>query len=227
MILVNDKFIRNTNHWTMADLDNVDRYMVALADGMGGHKGGEVASSDVLHNLQFFFGDLPTTLSSGNFNEAIFKWLNSINSMMDAKGKADDQYYEMGTTLVTLAYYNKEYYWMNCGDSRIYRLHDGELQQISTDHSLNTMTGEKVHSSILTNCVGGGCKTSYIDINKCTENVKSGDIWMLCSDGLSDMIDDEEIRQLLLNGADANKLCEAAIDAGGFDNVSVCIVKIV
>jgi protein phosphatase len=89
------------------------------------------------------------------------------------------------------------------------------------------MTGEKVHSSILTNCVGGGCKTSYIDINKCTENVKSGDIWMLCSDGLSDMIDDEEIRQLLLNGADANKLCEAAIDAGGFDNVSVCIVKIV
>lgn len=227
MILVDDKFIRNDKHWTMADLDTVDRYMVALADGMGGHNGGEIASSDVLHNLQFFYGDLPSTLSSGDFDEAIFDWLKSINSILDAKGRADVQYRDMGTTLVALAYYNKEFYWMNCGDSRVYRLYDGKLQQISTDHSLNSMTGDKLHSSIITNCVGGGCKTSFLDMNNCTDSVKPGDIWMLCSDGLSDMVDDDEIKRLLLEGADANKLCDVAIAVGGFDNVSVCVIKIV
>ena len=227
MILVDDKFIRNDKHWTMADLDTVDRYMVALADGMGGHNGGEIASSDVLHNLQFFYGDLPSTLSSGDFDEAIFDWLKSINSILDAKGRADVQYRDMGTTLVALAYYNKEFYWMNCGDSRVYRLYDGKLQQISTDHSLNSMTGDKLHSSIITNCVGGGCKTSFLDMNNCTDSVKPGDIWMLCSDGLSDMVDDDEIKRLLLEGADANMLCDAAIAVGGFDNVSVCVIKIV
>lgn len=227
MILVDDKFIRNNKHWTMADLDTVDRYMIALADGMGGHNGGEIASSDVLHNFQFFFGDLPSTLSSGDFDEAIFDWLKSINSILDAKGRADVQCRDMGTTLVAFAYYNKEFYWMNCGDSRVYRLHDGELQQISTDHSLNSMTGDKLHSSIITNCVGGGCQTSFLDMNRCTDSVKPGDIWLLCSDGLSDMVDDEDIKQLLLAGADAQKLCDAAVGAGGFDNVSVCVIKIV
>ena len=198
-----------------------------VADGMGGHNGGEIASSDVLHNLQFFFSDLPATLSSGDFDEAIYDWLKSINSILDSKGRADVQYRDMGTTLVTLTYYNKRFYWMNCGDSRIYRLHGEELQQVSTDHSLNSMTGDKVHTGIITNCVGGGCQTSFIDMNECTDVVKPGDIWVLCSDGLSDMIDDEEIKQMLLDGADAQKLCDAAVAAGGFDNVSACVVKIV
>jgi len=211
----------------MADLDTSDRYLIALADGMGGHNGGEIASSDVLHNLQFFFGDLPSALSSGDFHEAIFDWMKSINSMMDSKGKSDEQYRDMGTTLVALAYYNEEFYWMNCGDSRVYRLYEGRLQQISTDHSLNSMTGDKLHTGIITNCIGGGCQTSFIDMNKCSDSVKHGDIWLLCSDGLTDMVDDEEIKQLLLDGADADKLCDAAIAAGGFDNVSVCVVKIV
>ena len=227
MILVNDKFIRNGVHWTMVDTKDVDRYLVALADGMGGHSSGEVASSDVLHNLQFYFSDLPSCLSVEDFNEAIFVWLESINNVIDSKGRCEARYAGMGTTLVALAYYNNEFYWMSCGDSRFYRLHGSALQQVTTDHSLNNLMGSGEHSNIITNCIGGGCKTSFLDMVQYTTEVNTGDVLLLCSDGLSDMLTDIEILTLLENGADASKLCKAAEVAGGFDNVSACVIKIV
>ena len=228
MILVNDRFIRNSKHWTMVDTDTVDRYLIALADGMGGHNSGEVASSDVLHNLQYFFSDLPAGLKTGDFNEAIYEWLESINSIIDSKGHENACYLDMGTTLVAMAYYGGQFYWMNCGDSRLYRQRDGVLLQITTDHSLNTLMGKAEHTNIITNCIGGGCKMSYIDMMQFQSgDVRSGDVFLLCSDGLSDMLEDPQICELLLNGADASKLCTSAEAAGGFDNVSACVIKIV
>ena len=227
MILVNDKFIRNGKHWTMADTASSDRYLVALADGMGGHCSGEVASSEVLHNLQYYFCDLPMSLSVEDFTEAIFVWLESINNVIDSKGRCEPRFAGMGTTLVAFAFYNKDFYWMNCGDSRFYRMHGTALQQVSTDHSLSNLMGREGHSNIITNCIGGGCKTSFIDMLQCTSEVASGDIFLLCSDGLTDMLTDMEILTLLENGADAAKLCNAAELAGGFDNVSACVIKIV
>lgn len=227
MVLVDDKFIRNGKHWTMIDTDNGDRYLMALADGMGGHSSGEVASSDVLHNLQYFFSDLPSKLSVEDFNEVIFEWLESINNIIDSKGRSDSRFNGMGTTLVALAYYNHQFYWLNCGDSRFYRLHGSELQQVSTDHSLNNLVGDGHHSNVITNCIGGGCKMSYIDVVQCTSEVLSSEVLLLCSDGLSDMLPDDEIQSLLENGADAAKLCKAAELAGGLDNVSACVIKIV
>lgn len=227
MVLVGDRFIRNEVYSDEVDLEDRNRYLLALADGMGGHNGGEVASSDTLANLHYFYYDMPTALETGDFNEAIFGWLVSINNIIDSKGRFALRYREMGTTLVAFVYYENQFYWMNCGDSRIYRLHDGQLQQLSTDHSLNNLMGVTQHSNIITNCIGGGCKTSYIDILKCTESVKSGDIFMLCSDGLTDMLSDEEVQTLLNDDADASLLCHAANEAGGYDNVSVCLIKIV
>lgn len=227
MVLVGDRFIRNEVYSDEVDLEDRNRYLLALADGMGGHNGGEVASSDTLANLHYFYYDMPTALETGDFNEAIFGWLVSINNIIDSKGRFALRYREMGTTLVAFVYYENQFYWMNCGDSRIYRLHDGQLQQLSTDHSLNNLMGVSQHSNIITNCIGGGCKTSYIDILKCTESVKPGDIFMLCSDGLTDMLSDEEVQTLLNDDADASLLCHAANEAGGYDNVSVCLIKIV
>lgn len=227
MVLVGHEFIRDSSYAETVDLSSCNRYLTALADGMGGHSSGEVASSDALHNLDYYFGDIPGELSVADFNEAICEWLNSINTIIDSKGHSEQRYYNMGTTLVAFAYYGKEFYWMNCGDSRVYWMHDGRLQQQSKDHSLNNLMGSKEHTNLITNCIGGGCKTSYIDIVKCTENVHTGDVFLLCSDGLTDMIEDEQIEALLNKGADANALCQAAIDAGGYDNVSVCIIKIV
>lgn len=227
MVLVDSRFIRNDQYWTMADTSERDRYLVALADGMGGHSSGEVASSDTLHNLQYYFGDLPSNLSVEHFNEAIFEWLQSMNNIIDSKGRSDVRYEGMGTTLVGLAYYNSNFYWMNCGDSRFYRMHGQSLKQITTDHSLSNLVGSEDHSNIITNCIGGGCKMSYIDLVQCTPEVVSGDVLLLCSDGLTDLLTDMEILTLLENGADAPKLCKAAEEAGGYDNVSAAVIKIV
>ena len=227
MVLVGSRFIRNDQYWTMADTTDNDRYLVALADGMGGHSSGEVASSDTLHNLQFYYGDLPSNLSVEDFNEAIFEWLESMNHIIDSKGRSDARFEGMGTTLVALGYYNNNFYWMNCGDSRLYRMHGQSLKQISTDHSLSNLVGSGEHSNIITNCIGGGCKMSYIDLVQFTSEIVSGDVLLLCSDGLTDMLTDMEILTLLESGADAAKLCKAAEQAGGYDNVSAAVIKIV
>lgn len=227
MVLVGDKFIRNNSYWTMIDTADSDRYLMALADGMGGHSSGEVASSEVLHNLQYYFSDLPATLDVENFNEAIFEWLESINNVIDSKGRFEQRLNGMGTTLVAFAHYNNDFYWMNCGDSRLYRLHGTALRQLTTDHSLSNLMGSETHSNVITNCIGGGCKTSFIDMVQCTSDVSEGDIILLCSDGLTDMLTNMELLSLLENGADASKLCKAAEMAGGYDNVSAIVVKIV
>lgn len=226
MVLAYDKFVRSEVYQTEFLTENTDRFVIAVADGMGGHNAGEVASADVLENLQFFINDLPQNLSSVEFNEMIMVWLDSVNKMIASKGLVNPSMSDMGTTLVGIIYYNKKYYWVNCGDSRLYRYRNGQLLQLSTDHSLNTTNGEKKHTNIITNCIGAGCKTSYIDMYEFTDEFLEGDTYLLCSDGLNDMIKDEEIAQLMAEGANANQLCEAAIVAGGFDNVSVCVFSI-
>ena len=79
---------------------------------------------------------------------------------------------------------------------------------------------------MITNCIGAGCEDTFIDMIEFTADVLAGDTYVLCSDGLNDMVPDEIIRQMLVDGATANQLCEEAIDAGGFDNVSVCVLRV-
>lgn len=225
MILVDGQFVRNKTVNLTSTIDLSTRYLLALADGMGGHNCGEVASQDVLQNLQFYFNDIPAGLTTDKFNEAIYEWLGSMNNNIEAKGRSDAQFEGMGTTLVALALYENKFFWMNCGDSRLYRLHNGKLRQLTVDHSLNNLTGEKKHSHIVTNCIGGGCKTSYIDIIDCTNQIAPGDTFLLCSDGLTDMVDDDVIQQKLLEGANAEELCRLAENEGGLDNVSVVIAR--
>ena len=149
MILVDSHYVRNGDYSTKVTLNHQDKYIVAVADGMGGHNRGDVASSDVLKNLQFYYHDLPTGLGTSEFYEAIVEWLDSINNYVASKGRADEQFQGMGTTLVALAYYDGDFYSLNCGDSRLYRFCNGQLKQLTTDHSLNEMLGEEKHTNIL------------------------------------------------------------------------------
>ncbi|MBQ8656358.1 MAG: serine/threonine-protein phosphatase [Prevotella sp.] len=226
MVLVWDRYIRNDAYRTVIDTASLDRFVIALADGMGGHNAGEVASQEVLANLHFFINDLPSGMASGDFYETICEWLNSVNIRISTRGLANPELSEMGTTLVGIICYDRKFYWINCGDSRLYRFRNGELKQLTTDHSLNNMTGTKRHSNIITNCIGAGCKTSFIDQYEFTDDVQSGDVYVICSDGLNDMVPDEHIQQVLGERGEANELCQAAIDAGGYDNVSVCVIKV-
>jgi len=226
MVLISERLLRDDSFVDQVDTAQNDRYLMALADGMGGHLLGDVASSEVLQNLRFFFSDLPVGYSSDKFIATMREWLTSVSHTMNAQNKEGGKGSKMGTTLVILAYYAGSCYWMNCGDSRFYRLSDGVFSQLSTDHSLNTIIGEKEHSSIITNCIGGGCKRSYFDVAEFTDQIQPGDTYLLCSDGLSDMLTDDEIADFLLRGYDADSLCIEAEKVGGFDNVSAIIVRV-
>jgi protein phosphatase len=226
MILAYDKYIRSDIYQTVLSPDNLDRFVVAVADGMGGHNAGEVASEMVMQNLKFYFNDLPKGMTSGELEEAMNDWLQSIHQTVNARGRINKSQVDMGTTLVALLYYGNRYFWLNCGDSRLYRLRDANLEQLTTDHSLINENGEKKHSNIITNCIGAGCEDTFIDMIEFTDEFRVGDTYVLCSDGLNDMVPDEIIREMLLNGATANTLCEEAISAGGFDNVSVCVLRV-
>jgi len=225
MVLVGNHFVRNDGYSTRVDLTNSDRFIIAVADGMGGHNRGDVASSDALHNLQFYFNDIPVGLNPTSINDVFVGWLDSINNIIASKGQSDEQYKGMGTTLVGIAFYEGEFYSLNCGDSRLYRFRNGELTQLTTDHSLSNMLGSSHHSNVITNCIGGGCSTSFIDMVRMTADVKRGDLYLLCTDGLTDMLPDQIIKTLLSNGSDANNLCDAAVAAGGLDNVSCCLIQ--
>ena len=226
MILAYDKFIRSDIYQTVLASETLDRFVVAVADGMGGHNAGEVASELVLKNLKFYFNHLPKGMTSGQLEEAMNDWLQSIHQTVNARGRANKSMSEMGTTLVGFIYYGGRYFWLNCGDSRLYRLRNGQLQQLTTDHSLINENGEKKHSNYITNCIGAGCEDTFIDMIEFTTNFLQGDVYVLCSDGLNDMVPDEIIRKMLVEGATADTLCEEAIHAGGFDNVSVCVLRV-
>ncbi len=226
MILVDNQFIRDDTYKTQIVLGREDRMMIAVADGMGGHNRGDIASNDTLRNLHYFFYDIPSCLNISKFNEAMAGWLESINNYIASKGRADEQYKGMGTTLVCLAYYNNEFYSLNCGDSRLYRFRDHQLAQLTTDHSLSNLEGDEKRSNIITNCIGGGSKSSFIDMVTMTNDIMPKDVYLLCTDGLTDMLSDKAIGELLEGKADANTLCSAAIEAGGIDNVSCCVITI-
>ena len=226
MMLVGNKFIRSDAYRNHFSITPSGRYIMAVADGMGGHEAGEVASSSTLIDLQYFFYDLPKELDISGYQESMVGWLDSINRKLHSKGLANRAILDMGTTLVALAYYEGHLFRMHCGDSRLYLFRDGELKQLTVDHSLNTIMGEEKHSNIITNCIGAGCKTSFMEICDIGDEVKAGDILLLCSDGLNDMVSDKTIAQMLARGDEAEELAQAAVDAGGFDNVSTCVIKV-
>ena len=226
MVLVDNRFIREDTYKTQIVLGREDRMMIAVADGMGGHNRGDIASNDALRNLHYFFYDIPSCLNVNDFNEAMAGWLESINNYIASKGRADEQYKGMGTTLVGLAYYNNDFYSLNCGDSRLYRFRNHQLVQLTTDHSLSNLLGDEKRTNVITNCIGGGSKSSFIDMVTMTNDIMSDDVYLLCTDGLTDMLSDKAISELLEGKADADTLCSAAIEAGGIDNVSCCVISI-
>lgn len=208
-------------------LSSKDHYAVAVCDGMGGQNAGEVASEDVATQLRKMFLSLPCDLDTEDLTKRICEWQSDEHEYLLQRGNDEEELRGMGTTLVSWFIYQDRIFWMNCGDSRIYRFREGKLTQLSKDHSLFSITHDPKDSHIVLNCMGGGCPNSYIDIIEITDTHKPNDLYILCSDGLSDMITDPEIENVLANGGRATELTSAACEAGGFDNVSVCVVELI
>lgn len=212
-------------------LDQADRLgLVAVADGMGGHRAGEVASATALEALR-------AAVASG---EPLRKAIEGANGAVLEKSEADHELYGMGTTLTAGMLGNDGSLLVgHVGDSRAYLIRDGELRQITDDHSLveemvrgGELTPEQaeVHPqrSIITRALG---IDPEIDVDVYPIELKAGDRILLCSDGLTTMLRPEEIADILGREPDprraAQLLVDAANAAGGEDNITALIVEAV
>ena len=227
---------------------NPNQGFVILADGMGGYNAGEVASgmaTMLLSNeLETAFAVKPPhefDKASGQLfaRQCILDKVAITNSAIHNAAESQPQYTGMGTTLVAAVFYDNQVTVAHIGDSRLYRLRGEEFSVITRDHSLlqeqidsGMISVEEARFSQNKNLV---TRALGVDAEVETEihnyPVQPGDIYLLCSDGLNDMVEDEEI-QLTLQMLAANlelaatQLIQMANDNGGRDNVSVILVKI-
>jgi PPM family protein phosphatase len=207
------------------DYESKSKAVFAVADGLGGHKGGDIASMIVLECLQDFVSGLPENLATEGIGNRINLWANEVFILLKKRGMDNPGLYNMGTTLTGLLYYYDDLFWFNAGDSRIYHYSKEGIVQLSTDHVLKQQSGYfRFPSNALTNSIGGG-KGVFVDFEKIIFNRADENIFFLCSDGLTNMVDIDEVKPNI-EKLDADWIVELAKKRGGVDNISVLLVKI-
>jgi len=230
---------RSNNEDSVA-LDN-DVALAVLADGMGGYNAGEVASnmatSFIRTELGRWLREAQSHASDAEVRRAMDICVDNANRAIFNAANSNPQYAGMGTTLVVAVFRENRLLVGHVGDSRAYRLRAGRLQQISRDHSLlqeqidaGLITPEQAafsaNKNLVTRAVGVE-DTVLLETHQ--HDVQPGDTYLMCSDGLSDMLDDASIGQVLLAHdsltAASQALIDAANDAGGKDNISVVLVR--
>ena len=204
--------------------------LFAVADGMGGHAAGDVASETAVETLQKF---APTSANVEDLGQAV---INANMAVIEESRKAGLE--GMGTTMTAAVIEKSRIAIAHVGDSRAYLLHHGRLQQITRDHSLmadmieaGRITPEEArhhpNRSIITRALGSD-PAMQPDLYELTAS--PGDRLLLCSDGLYSMVEDEQIQSILARTRDpqrcASALVNAAIAAGGLDNTTVIVVDI-
>jgi len=226
MILIGNDVFRDNRKETLIDLNDENKtFFIAVADGMGGHNAGEVASEMVLRKISEKIISLETDLTGKDLSMKISEWVQEIHSDILNEGNRDINKKGMGSTLIGALFYNNKIYYLNVGDSRLYRLRNGYLMQISKDHSLREITGNKdIASNIITNSFGGGEKI-FVDFSFAGSKIFNDDAFLLCSDGLSDELNDEEIEETWGNKKNiVDELLKKAKNKGGKDNISIILV---
>jgi serine/threonine protein phosphatase PrpC len=211
---------------------NEDAYVLqpplfAIADGMGGARAGEVASSLAAAALQS--GEV-----DGNGKERVTALIQAANRSVYERSSQDAEVAGMGTTMTVALVEDATVTLGHVGDSRAYVLRDGELEQLTDDHSLvaELVRGGKLSAeeaehhpqrSVITRALG---TDPDVDVDTFTVEAEDGDVFVLCSDGLTDMVGDDEIGEVLAGSRDnlkeaAEELVRRANKAGGQDNITV------
>ena len=215
--------------------------LAVLADGMGGYNAGEVASqmatSFIATELGRWLREAHAQASDSEVRRAMDICVDNANRAIFNAANTNPQYAGMGTTLVVAVFRDDCLMLGHVGDSRCYRLRAGRLQQITRDHSLlqeqidaGLITPEQAafsaHKNLVTRAVG---VEDTVLLETHPHDILQDDLYLLCSDGLSDMLDDTRILQVLLAHdslpACTQALIAAANDAGGKDNISVVLVR--
>ncbi|MGI9332340.1 MAG: Stp1/IreP family PP2C-type Ser/Thr phosphatase, partial [Gammaproteobacteria bacterium] len=216
-----------------------------LADGMGGYQAGEVASAIAVEVILDRLQSGLIRLKDGGIDEHSGFSLESVlvkeaiehaNHTIYTKAQAEPQCQGMGTTLVVVAFYDNRMTIAHVGDSRAYRMREDHLEQLTSDHSLlqelvnrgfytEEEAKQSLNKNLLTRAIG--IETTVTpDVQE--DMVKPGDIYLLCSDGLSDLVDDDTIHATLSAHRDnlekaARVMVQKANDSGGKDNISVVL----
>lgn len=206
--------------------------LLIVADGMGGHNAGDYASKFVVQVLK---KELAKSREDGP-RAMLKKAIASANHQLIAESKTDARLEGMGTTLVAATVIEHTLYFANVGDSRLYLLND-EIRQLSKDHSLvqemvrlgGLNAEEAKHhpdKNIITRAIG---VKEDIEIDFFEYRLKKGDIILMCTDGLSNMVEDEEIFQIVRSSRDVveavEQLIERANSNGGKDNIGVIVAE--
>lgn len=206
-----------------------------VCDGMGGHNGGEVASSMAVNilrqNVQYI----------NNIDEALIALKNAIqkaNRQIWQTGKADPELLNMGTTIIAAAIIDNQMVVGNVGDSSLYLIRGEKIEKISRDHTLaatmldnGLLKPEELrnnsYSHILTRALG---VEETVEIDFFNYDLESGDRILLCSDGLTDLLDEKDIWATVTSNQDiakaAQRLVHMALDRGGHDNITTILICI-
>lgn len=204
----------------------------AVADGMGGHEAGDVASQMIVDRLRA----IPPAASLAILADAVQEGLLEVNQQLREESIRHYHNRTIGSTAAVLVAQNDHAACLWAGDSRIYRLRHGQLEQLTRDHShvqdlvdRGLLTPEEAEhhplSNVITRAVGS---TERLDVDIRTLGVEPDDVFLLCSDGLTKMVSDIDIA-CLLNETDLETaiqgLLQGALDNGATDNVTVIVVR--
>ena len=230
---------RPINEDAVKVMDDVNFYM--LADGVGGNRSGEIASQSALDALEKFIRHNPPEWLDGR--DEIFRYLRAavryVNQFIIRLSESKPQYTGMATTLVFACIRENEMDVANIGDSRVYLIHDGLIQQITDDHTyvndlvkMGAITREEAHNharkNVITRAIGANANN---EPDCFSVPVSMGDRVLLCSDGLYDEVDDETILHSISRFSDmmicAEDLVSMANEHGGNDNISVICINLV
>jgi PPM family protein phosphatase len=215
-----------------------------VADGMGGHAAGDQASASAIEHLQALLLERMGPLSGGaqadddRVLSALREALDQADAQVFAEARSHPSLHGMGTTITLVYAYQDKLYVAHAGDSRCYLLREGRLRQITCDH---TMAQELVRTGalkadealqhpwrhVITNAVGGTDRGVRVEGHVLT--LQPGDCLLLCSDGLTDMLSDNEIAAILQSEPDPRRTCEALVAQanaeGGRDNITAIVAR--
>lgn len=218
------------------------RGVAVLADGMGGYNAGEVASqmaaSIINSEMNRWLAEAGATASVQDVRRALEICVGNANAAVFRAANANTHYAGMGTTLVAGVFRGADLVLGHIGDSRCYRLRQGELTQITKDHSLlqeqidaGLLTPEQAALSVNKNLVTRALGVDDAVLLEIHEHAaESGDVYLMCSDGLSDMVKDSDIAAILQLPSSLEQRAKTLVDTanahGGRDNITVVLVGV-
>lgn len=224
----------NEDAWKVIPESNV----IVLADGMGGHTAGEIAAQEAVDHYASFIEAKSGEITPRNAKSLLAEVIKEVNSSVFRLAKADRELRGMGTTICCGIFVEDFFFFAHVGDSRIYRFRDQKIKQLTADHSLvqelielgelNKRQAQEFNQrNIITKAIGTEPQVEP-SIDSC--DIRPGDIVMMCSDGLSDLLSNKEIEKILSLSADINKKTELFVQSanrrGGMDNITVILLEI-